>query len=757
MTWRKIPERVCRPAACAALLTIGLLTVSLVPTLYSAPLATAARLPPSGIPIADPPSAVTVSLTTVTPSIAVTKAPITLAGNVRNAGSVPILAPVLRALIGQRPLTSRNAVSDWDKANSEQSVSVVARVALGETLAPGAVMSFALTVPATAIRLPESFAVLPLRVEVVGTTSETKEGLGGVLGSQRTFLPALSQTKKYVPLSIAWLVPLTLDPDPALHGMDSPARTAAWIKAIGPGSRLDKLIRGTDGTNVTWAIDPAILGPRQTPATTAPAAPATAANTPATPVPPGPATADLVAEATTALAIRLKAAAPRHTLWSLPYADPDFAAVLPRASGSQALAGLTSAPSALSATVGRARTDIAWPVEGTVTTQSEAGLRRAFATPGLAAAVTSVSTLPSRPGATGDATRKSSGGLALLAYDDVLSRTVAQNTSRRTGAITTQRFLADSMALLGERPGTRDRSVLVAVPRSFAGDPLVLRSFFAVIAKTPWLTPTTTEQLLATATDLAPESTGPTGPTGHTATSGLTGTSSTPSTSPTARDPLSPGASPVTTALLGAIPGRKSAINGIASIRDDALPFQVRWTDAQDQLMSARWRGHPGGLTAINAATSAAIAAVSRSVRVAPSSVNFFADQGVLQVTVVNDLPVAIHDVRLTLTPGQPRLRIEQQPGPLRIGAKSRTNVPLQVTAIAAGLVPVKAVLTTPNGTPLGQNARVEVRVQPTSTWIYWVLGGLASLVLVLGIYRSLRRGSTRASRPAAAQELPHD
>ena len=80
----------------------------------------------------------------------------------------------------------------------------------------------------------------------------------------------------------------------------------------------------------------------------------------------------------------------------------------------------------------------------------------------------------------------------------------------------------------------------------------------------------------------------------------------------------------------------------------------------------------------------------------------------------------------------------------------------LNVTAIAAGLVPIEAVLTTPNGTPLGQNARVDVRVQPPSVWIYWALGAVAGIILVLGTYRSMRRGSTRASRPAA-QEIPLD
>ena len=179
----------------------------------------------------------------------------------------------------------------------------------------------------------------------------------------------------------------------------------------------------------------------------------------------------------------------------------------------------------------------------------------------------------------------------------------------------------------------------------------------------------------------------------------------------------------------------------------------MRWTDAQEQLLSSRWRAHKGGFAALDAATQAAITTVSRQVHVVPSSVNFFADRGVLQVTVVNDLAVPVHDVHLTLIPGQPRLRIDQQPGPMRIGAKSRTNVHVHVTAIAAGLVPVQAVLTTSNGTSLGPNARVNVRVQPTSTWIYWVLGGMAGIILVLGIYRSVRRGSSRAPRHTA-QEL---
>ena len=758
MTGCKTPKRVCRQTAsptrlAIALLAMSLLAISLLPILSAVPQATAATaltavVEGTSVP---PSSPLTVSLAAVTPTVATPKASIKIAGSVRNSGRAPIASPMARAIIGQNPLTSRQAVSDWATNASDQALEEVARTSLGKTLAPGAATAFTVTIPASAISHSDSFAILPLRVEVVGTTSAATQQRGHV----NTFLPTLATIKAFEPLSIAWLVPLTLNPDPALHGMPSPARTAAWTRAIGPGSRLDRLIQGTENANVTWAIDPAILGPSQTPSAVDASTTPTPTPTPSAsqlPTPGSTATPDPVTEVTAALAARLKAATPGHTLWSLPYTDPDLAALLPLTSGDQALATLISRPSTLDVAVGPARTDIAWPVGATLTTQSQAQLRRAFASSGLTAAVTSTSALTSHNGSTVDASHKSSSGLPLLAYDEPLSRTVAQTSSRASGAITIQRFLADSMALLGERPGTRNRSVLIAEPRTFAGDPTVLRSLFAAVTKAPWLIPTTTGQLLQTSEKLTPEVPG----------QGMSGTATSPPASPTASstapapDPLSPGTSPLTSSQLATIPGTLSAITGIASILGDGRLFTATWTDAQVQKLSARWRDHPDGLTAIDDATTSAISTVSRSVRVAPSSVNFFANRGVMQVTVVNDLNVPIHDVHLTLTPAQPRLRIERQPGPLKIGAKSRTTVPLQVTSIAAGVVSVETVLTTRNGTPLGQNAGVNVRVQPPATWIYWVLGGLAGLVLMLGTRRSLRRGSTRGSRPDA-QEPPLD
>jgi len=740
----KSPKRVCRQTASAILLAISLLPI-LPPThVANATTPTTEDTGVAAAPSVEPTPSLTVSLTAVTPAVALPKAPVTITGSVRNNSLAPIASAVAHAHIGQRPLTSRQAVSDWAAGTGQQPLDEVARAPLGKILLPGSVTTFVLTIPATTISHRESFAVLPLRVDVVATTAGVTKQTGGI----HTFIPTLSAVKAYEPLSVAWLVPLTLDPDPSLLGMDSPARTAAWTRAIGPGSRLDRLIQGTENANVTWAIDPAILGPRQpSPAANGSAAPnptpsgSTAATQGAAPAP------DPVTAETTALAQRLKAASPRHTLWALPYADPDLSALLPLTAGNQGLAALISRPTTLDAAVGPARTDIAWPLEK-LTPGNEARLRQAYKSPRLAAAVTSASTLTQPNGSDGDATRRSSSGLPMLAYDQALSTTVARASSRATGAVIIQQFLADSMALLGERPGTRNRSVLIAEPRTFAGDPDVLRSLFAAVAQAPWLAATTTGQLLGTSGKLSPVP--------DVGTQGAVTSAPTGGEQPAASDPLAPGTSPLTADQLATTPNTLSAVAGIASILGDGRLFSARWTDAQVQRLSARWRGHPGGINAIDAATTAAISTMSRSVRVAPSSVNFFADRGVMQVTVVNDLAVPVHDVRLTLRPAQPRLRIERQPGPLKIGAKSRTNVPLQVTSIAAGLVSVEAVLTTRNGTPLGQNTSVDVRVQPPSTWLYWVLGGLAGLILVLGTYRSLRRGSTRGSRPEA-QELPLD
>ena len=110
-----------------------------------------------------------------------------------------------------------------------------------------------------------------------------------------------------------------------------------------------------------------------------------------------------------------------------------------------------------------------------------------------------------------------------------------------------------------------------------------------------------------------------------------------------------------------------------------------------DQLPSVRWRANPAEQDRLDALVSEASTSATRGISVAPQTTNFLADEGTLQVTVVNDLGVEVDGVRLVLNPTNARLRIVSQPEPIQIGANSKAVVPVRAEALAAGLVPVNA------------------------------------------------------------------
>ena len=676
---------------------------------------------------------VTVQLSAITPRVARPGQSVKVTGVVRNTGGKPVAAPVVVARLRTTGLGSRDQVAAW--ANGSDAVlpgPEVAHQGLHGTLGTGRSASFSLTLPAAAVRSPSAFAALPLAVEVHPGSSPA------VVGTTHTFLPWF-QRKEFTRLSLAFAIPLTLDPDPDLFGAPSARRTQAWQTAIGPGSRIDRLLTGAGAAPVTWAVDPALLGP---PAT-AEATPANQATSTPSPTPTGssPATptVDPVAGLTTALAGRLREGGAQHTIWSLPYSDPDLATTLSLAPGDPSVTTVMATPDQLSAAVGRTvRRDVAWPVDGRISPQREAGLRDLYRGSGLTASIVSASSLPAPDnGVTPDAGRRTPDGLPLLAYDDRLSRLLTATSSPDDGVTTVQQFLADTIAVLQERPSV-PRSVLVAAPRAFAGDPDVLAALMSATADAPWLSRTSTTELLHQAVDAeTPATQGGAGP------------------APSGRDALAPGRSPLTRSVLERIPGLRDQIQGVASLVDPAQFRSALWQDAATQLLSSRWRGQPQSFATLRSSVESSAAELSSGIRVNPSNVNFLADQGVLQITVVNTLNVPVHDVRLHLEPGSPRLRIDDQPAPLRINRLSRTTVKVHVTAVAAGLVPVQASLSSANGTRIGQGARVDVRVSPTETWVYWVLGVAAGVVLVLGVFRSLRRGRPRPTLPPQENVLP--
>ncbi|HEV7146030.1 MAG TPA: DUF6049 family protein [Pedococcus sp.] len=640
---------------------------------------------------------VALDLTALTPAVARAGQTVTISGTVRNPGSTTLHKPVVR-VVAERSTLARDEVLAWVKATGPALGTQLASTTLPTDLGPGATAPFQVKIPDLASQGPAMYGALPISIES-GTASV------------RTFA-GYQVIKQYQPMSIAWAVPMTLDPDAELFGPDGANRELAWTQAVGPQSRLSRILDATAEAPVTWAVDPTL---------TPSLLPGSVDTSPAT-------SQEHLLRA--ALEGRIRDGASRHTPWVLPDTDADIAALVDAGGGQSLAASLVSRAAPVAQALG-GRADVAWPSDPRTTSSTEGALSRLFHATGLAGEVTSASQRAVGPsGGTPAAAQRSTSGVPLLAYDAGLSALLARTTAGDEGVLSTQQFVAESAALLNELPGTQGRSVFVVAPRTYDPDPTAARTFFAATASIPWLTTTTTDAELSAARTAAP-------------TEGAPVTlSAQPST---AAPPV------LTSARLVGLEQTLDTVHGISQVREDGATFARTWARATEQLASTRWRSAPPGWSTVNRRILAATRQTTTAVKVLAGTINFLADSGRLQITITNGLDVPVRNIKVTVDASNPRLRIDSQPPVLRIGAGSRATVNVGVTALAAGIVPLRTTLTTPDGTVIGQGADVEVRVTPTGSWVYWALGGLAGVVLLLGIIRSFTRRP--ASRPAA--DLP--
>ena len=672
-------------------------TAGSAPSAHSAPTTTGSIAPAAGsTPAAPAPGGASVmSVTSITPTVAVPGTPVTITGRI-TARQRALTSPTVAVVMGQSPIRTRADVRAWVADPSDPGGIPLASSPIAQTLQPGDSVPFSVTVPTGKVSMPRQWGVVPIALALTDADSLNHEVVRTFVGWQRS--------KEYQPLSLAVVAPITLSPSTDLFAADAAVRTGAWSKEMAPGSRLDRIISGTDSTTVpvTWAIDPAVLGRDQR----------TAAQVSADPVTP------LVAP----LAKRIAEASSRHTVWALPYGDPDLAATVTSSPADPTVEALIRRGAALGPALGvPVGSGVAWLDDGGLQKPREDGLLTAFGRSALSAALVSSSSLPAEPGFTGTADRRSPSGVPILAWDDALSRLTLQTMSPGQATLMTQEFLAETATILAESPGI-NRTLLVAMPRTIDPDAASMSQFLQSLAATPWLQFATTEQVRASAATRDP----------------VTQVSS-GSWAPPSGPPQVDGRS------LGQIAGTRQTIDGVAALFPDGLAYRTLWNDTLDQLPSTRWRSNPGGVATLSSAAAAAGAQATRGVRVADQTTNFLAEEGVLQVTVVNDLDSAVEGVKLVLTPTNPRMRILSEPVPIRIEKESKATVQVRVQAVAAGLVPVTAALTTSDGTPIGVGTTLTVRANPPGRTFYVVAGVGVGLLLVVGMVRSLRRRSTRS------------
>jgi hypothetical protein len=664
------------------------------------------------------------ALGAVTPPVAGPGVTVTITGSLV-ARTTRLADPTVRVVQGSTPVVTRGSVEAWTTSTAAPGGAEVGSVRLGRAVDVGSSAPFIITIPSGRLLLSRAFGIIPIAIQVRDAASSTNETTRTFVGWQRT--------KQYEPIRLAVVAPVTLSPSAALFDTDPAARTAAWKDELDPAARIGRILDGTDVDGpagpvpVTWAVDPGVLG-----------VDSAATTGTATPGSPGGSTAtDPLVPIVAPLRTRLATGAGRHTLWALPQADPDLAATVAANPNDPTVAAEITASASLSRELGLATTmGVAWPVDGSFEATREAGLRQAYAGIGLQAVVGSSSALPVTSGFTGQAPRRTTSGLTLLAWDDGLSRLATQTTTPAEGALTTQRFVAETSAILAESPGAA-RTFLVAMPRSVNPDVGALRQVLGTLAQTPWIQFVTTGELQQQAANQDPV-----GSTSKGSWSGY-------------------GDAQVDAARLSRITEQRRTTGEIASVlgaNGEAYRNQL-WT-MLDQLPSVRWRANPTERDRLDGLASEAATAATRGISVAPQTTNFLADEGTLQVTVINDLGVDVDGVRLVLRPANPRLRIVSQPDPVQIAAGSRAVVPVRAEALAAGLVPVSAILTTGDGTPIGVPGTITVRANPPGYTFYIVGGAVVLLILVLGIVRTLRRSRSATSRtpaPAVAPPPPQE
>lgn len=719
-----MPGRVARLALTTATLGSALVLSALpaaMPYAAATPAAGDAGLgavTPAASAAATPAGPLVLTLDAVTPVVVTDGSKVTVRATVRNTGTTALAA--LSATVRQdaSPLSDRTAVTAWATSTSQATGTVLGRTTLRTPLAPGQQAHLTLTLTDVGAGRAATYGAVPVTIEAVS---------GTVRGQVHTFL-GYQRVKQYVPLRLAVAVPLVLDADARLSGTGA-ARQSAWLAAVGTGSRLDRVAAATDGLPVGWLLDPALTRTPDVPTTPTPATTTTGGSTVTTPAPPDLYAATTAeAAARTDLADRIRGSANSHDPLLLPVGDPDIAStgvddrVLAGARGDVAETAVDSGGLGSAAA-------LAWPAAGQWSAAVEKATRAAYGT-SLKGALVDSAWLAGRSDLTATSERRTPSGLPLVVYDHGLSDLLARSGSPVQTALATQQFVADTATLVTERSGT-ERSAAVVAPRDLDPDPASMRRLLTSLAGIPWLQPDTLSAQL-----------------------GRASTAEGDRASLAARPPPTP---PAVLSAAGAedLYTDLRTIRAMSGVRSDPEAFAPPWRQAGAALLATSWRTHRADWAVLRNGLKAAATSASAGLYVAPRQINFLADSGRVQITVVNDLDVAVHDVSLTLVPENPRLRIDDPGVVLRIGARSRSTVTFRATALAAGSVPVTTTLTAADGTVIRTGAPVRISVTPTGDWMYWALGGIAGTILGVGIWRGLRRGKPPVPAAPLADRVP--
>lgn len=744
------------------------------------------------------PRALAITLDAVTPAVAQPGESITVTGAVRNVGTDVVMLDSVDVSMANVGLDTVERIEEWSVG--AEAISTPITLGTDNTnaeLAPGNSLDLSITIDPDQINPGFNFGTLPLRISASNQSGATS-------GQMRTVLPWYDAQPADEPVQVSWVVPLTVPAEPELLSGDVDTRTQAWLDTLADDGSTRSWVSALSDEDATFLIDPALLlplapvGSLDAPAEQLPmplptdvitlgpepssdarsgddASASTeggnsdeAAETlvpgPTLPTPEPPAVEPTPGDGLNALNItelqraelefyQELADVGSDRLWFLPTADPDVAALLDLDADADLVDHLLTERRASGSRVGSdiidaGRHDIAFPQWSQVATEDLADLSAIWPTAQTPSVLVPSEAVANSKDAGVSTVAVDGEPTKLLAYDTAVAGLLSQDMTADTDGDAIQQTLAQTMARYQRSPGA-EHSLVITPPRGSEVSGATMTSLSEAFVEAGWVSTVDAESLMVDAP-----------------ASELTG------------EPLSPQAPGDVTAypMPQASPLSAEGIEQIETLRDqsadvaEVLPATSsasRWGPVLDSLYSTRWRQDSSQWMAPLSDVESQVDEVLTGVSITPTTVNFLADEGQIQVTITNDLPVDLQNLNLTLNPGNGRLRILEEPTePLSIGANSRASVHFRAEAIAGGQVPINAFLSTPRGTVLGSEETISVRVQPTGDWIYWVLGILGGGILILGLARLGRRpkrfddsdqGDTSAAKALDSPEAPTD
>lgn len=663
---------------------------------------------------------VQVDITAITPLVVRPGEDVTVTATVRNTGTTTVEQPRVLVSLLRKGFVSRSSLDAWRTADPTAALgTTMGSVDLAGPLAPGQSAAVTLTLPASGLGLPSapsSWGARGLGVAVVDAADPQRPRLG----TARSFVvwyPSDVATRT----TLTVLVPVT-GPAPG------PEAAAQLGELTADGGRLADVLDATAGsTAVTWALDPwtldlAVRGPAQLdgPVTSSlrTAAGDAAGGTDATDAPAAP-----------AWGAQLLAAAARHEVRLLPWADADVPALahaddrdlltasVDRAVGTAAELGLSaSGPLVLAGgedpdrvTAGAARSlDAPYVVEpGRLTPPSVL----TYTPTGIAVVATS------------------QGNGTVLVPDERLSRAVATGSVldpqagdqgsaavEPTGATAAADLLAELAVITRERPNTA-RHLLATVPRTWDPDPSVARTALQALADAPFVTSGTLAQLAAS-TDVAVDR----GELPRTVVDGAE----------------------VSAALLDQ---SQAAIDRRVGLADMLADPATALADTQAEhlaVASRTWRTDTAGRRALVSDSIARTDALPAGVEVAEvRDVNLLSSTGTLPLQIANHLDQEVH-LTVRLAPSSARL-VADKPVDVVIPARGEVTAQLSVHGVQSADVPTTVQLLSPSGVLVDDSTTLLVRVRAEWESIGTAIAGsVLALAFVLGLVRTIRRGRGR-------------